>query len=115
MKILICGDRNWSDSGTILLRIERLPKNAIIISGGARGADTIAELIARSIGMKTQIFPAQWNLYGKAAGPIRNQQMLEENPDLVIAFHNDLNSSKGTKDMINRAKKAGIPTEVISN
>lgn len=47
---------------------------------------------------------------GKAAGPIRNQHMLDGyHPDMVVFFHHDLSSSKGTKDMVERARKAGVP------
>jgi len=60
-------------------------------------------------------FPADWKSYGKGAGPIRNQLMLDEGkPDLVLAFHNDISSSRGTADMIRRAKKHGISYEIIS-
>lgn len=63
--------------------------------------------------MGVESFPANWSQYGHAAGPIRNQKMLDQNPDLVIAFHFDLEHSKGTKDMINRAKKACIPVRFV--
>jgi hypothetical protein len=61
-------------------------------------------------------YPAQWHKYGRAAGPIRNQQMLAEGkPDLVLAFHDDIDGSRGTKDMVNRARRAGVKVEVISH
>jgi hypothetical protein len=55
-------------------------------------------------------YPADWDRYGKGAGPIRNKQMLDENPDIemVIAFHTNLTNSKGTKNMIDRAKRRNI-------
>lgn len=59
-------------------------------------------------------FPAHWDIHGRAAGPIRNQQMLDEGlPDMVIAFHDDIASSKGTKDMISRAEKNSVPYQVV--
>ena len=59
-------------------------------------------------------FPAQWDKYGKSAGVIRNQQMLDEGkPDTVVYFHDNIERSKGTKDMVSRAKKAGLP--VLAN
>jgi hypothetical protein len=61
-------------------------------------------------------FPADWETYGKAAGPIRNTQMLTEgNPDMVAAFHNDISKSKGTKNMIVQAKKAGIKVILLTD
>jgi hypothetical protein len=65
------------------------------------------------MGLPVESFPADWEQYGRAAGPIRNQQMLEAKPDRVFAFHEDLEHSKGTGDMVRRARKAGVPVEVI--
>lgn len=60
-------------------------------------------------------FPAQWTTHGLAAGPIRNQQMLDAgHPTEVWAFHDRLTHSIGTRDMVNRAMKAGLPTWVIT-
>ncbi|MBI2020165.1 DUF2493 domain-containing protein [Candidatus Daviesbacteria bacterium] len=116
MRILVCGDRNWVDKLLIksVLR-QLLSKNSIdyIIEGEARGADSLARECAEELGIKVLKFPADWKKYGKAAGPIRNQQMLKEGkPDLVLAFHDNLQNSKGTANMIKISKKAGIETEV---
>lgn len=87
-----------------------------IIEGDARGADTQAGEIAWLHNFDLKIYPADWNKHGKAAGPIRNQQMLDEGkPDIVLAFHDDIENSKGTKDMVKRATKAGIPVQVIKH
>ncbi len=60
-------------------------------------------------------YPADWKRYGRAAGRIRNALMLEyEKPDLVIAFHEDLSTSRGTLDMLKRAKLAGIASRVVA-
>jgi hypothetical protein len=114
-RILICGDRNWTDEATIgAVLVQHLdPTSDYVIHGCARGADTIGGDIAKALGVpKTRIlkFPADWNKYRKAAGPIRNQQMITEGkPTLVLAFHNHIIMSKGTKDMIRKALKAGLP------
>lgn len=111
VRILICGGREWKDYRGIHTAIE-VWKPYIIISGAARGADTIAEELAYSLDIDAEIYPAQWNTFGRAAGPIRNSQMLlEGKPDLVLAFHDDLENSKGTKNMVNQAKKAGLPVK----
>ena len=61
--------------------------------------------------MKVIKFPAEWDKYGKAAGVLRNQQMLDDgHPDLVVYFHKDLENSKGTKDMVTRAVDNKIKT-----
>jgi hypothetical protein len=61
--------------------------------------------------MKLKVFSANWEKHGLAAGPIRNRQMLTEGkPDLVIAFHENIEKSKGTKNMLELAKQAGVAT-----
>ena len=115
MKILVCGCRNWNKLGVIRDRFISLPPDSTIIHGGCTGADTLAGQVAESLGMKIQVFPAEWKLHGRSAGPRRNQKMLDEGePELVIAFHPDIRNSRGTKDMVNRAEKTGIPVEIIT-
>lgn len=63
--------------------------------------------------MRVVVFPAEWEKFGKAAGPIRNIEMLNENPDLVLAFHNDLSKSKGTAHTVKTAQKRGLKVKVI--
>jgi hypothetical protein len=90
----------------------QLPRGSIICHGDARGADREAGYEARRLGLEVVVFPANWSRYGKAAGPIRNQQMLDEfKPDLVLAF--PILTSVGTYDMIMKATRAGVPVEII--
>jgi len=112
---LICGCRNWNNEEVINLIMSGLCQSGYktIIEGEAPGADTIARNIAKEKGFKVIGYPAQWKLYGLRAGPIRNSQMLKENPDIVIAFHNNLESSRGTKNMILQAKNKGIKVLII--
>lgn len=91
----------------------------VIIEGGAPGADSIAWAFADWNQMMwadiehIHIEP-DWKKYGKRAGYIRNQRMLDEGkPNLVIAFSHDLENSKGTKMMVDIARKAGVKTYVI--
>jgi hypothetical protein len=114
-KVLICGDRNWSFHEPIHSFIDLLNTNTTVIEGGARGADTIAGDYARSKKMKVTTVHANWNEYKRAAGPIRNREMLQENPDLVVGFHDDIFSSKGTKDMISITRTRGFPYMVINS
>lgn len=120
MRVLICGSRNWKEEDVIPeYRIEEyiktLPPNAVIVHGAAPGADTVADRVARERGHTVIEFKANWTLYGDAAGPIRNQEMLDiGKPDRVVAFHEDIVNSVGTKDMIARARKAMLPVEMFN-
>lgn len=112
--VLICGDRDWDNLEVMVREMEKLPKNCTIVHGAARGADTMAGLIAESLDMTVIAFPADWKCHGRAAGPIRNRKMFDSSdPDLVIAFHEDIETSRGTKDMVNYARKKGCPTRVV--
>ena len=117
MRILICGDRNWTDEAKIrkaVLEIHSETTIELVIEGGARGADALGKIVGRSLGIEVISFPADWVKFGRPAGPIRNRQMLQEGkPDLVLAFHNNIMESKGTKDMIKASEKAGIPVRLI--
>jgi len=114
-RILITGDRNWNDLSTLTNVLDKHlnRKVDIIIHGDANGADRMGAEMAQKLGVpKDRIlaYPADWNQYHKAAGPIRNRQMLTEGkPTLVLAFHNNITESKGTKDMVKISLKAGLP------
>ncbi len=109
--VLVCGDRNWTNQRpirTMLLRLRRLGYTTVV-EGEARGADKMGRFEAEQLGLEVKPFPAYWDDFGKSAGFRRNQQMLDEGrPDLVMYFHNDLDNSKGTADMVRRAKRAGV-------
>ncbi len=113
-RVLVCGSRDWRDRAKIKERLLKLPENTVIIEGGQRGADLLARGVAEEIGLDLIELPANWTRYGKPAGPRRNRRMLDLNPKLVIAFHSDIENSKGTKGMIGESKGRGVPVELIS-
>jgi hypothetical protein len=115
LKIIVCGDRNWKDKAMIKQYIASLPSGTLIIQGECKGADLLAKKAAEELGYPTEGYPAHWGYFGLAAGPMRNRRMLAEKPQLVVAFHDNLVSSKGTKDMLNAAKEAGVPVVVMSH
>ena len=145
----MCGSREWTDE-----RIVRAVLNGfhwecgevdmVLIEGGARGADAIAGAWADEpsddiVSPDHRCFPADWEKHGKAAGPIRNQRMLDEGkPDVVLAFKDEFQrdptitvrtedgtpkemtvkgrqAKGGTEDMVRRAKAAGIPVYIVSH
>jgi hypothetical protein len=112
MRVLVCGGREYDDWWKFNFEMEKFWSENLgihtIIHGDAKGADFMARIWAKYEGHEQEKYPADWKTYGKAAGSIRNQQMLDEGkPDLVIAFP----GGTGTADMVSRAKKAGV--EVI--
>lgn len=104
MKVLITGSRHFSSRSTIRYWLTLFPID-LLIHGDCEGADRLAGEIAGELGIECAVYSADWHL-GRKAGPIRNQLMIDSDPDLVIAF--PLTDSKGTYDCICRAKKAGI-------
>lgn len=123
MRILVCGGRDYKDWDTFNRCMDavcdrydlwsppdeygnKLPGPITIIHGGASGADSLADQWAVVNWVRFLEFPADWQKHGRAAGPIRNQQMLDEGkPDLVIAFP----GGSGTADMVRRARQQDIP------
>ena len=115
MKILVTGSRHWTDRKIIereLMAYAYTNLPVTLIHGDCEGADRIAGEFAKSLGWTVIPFPAQWKL-GNLAGPSRNQRMVDEDPDIVLAFHDDLGKSSGTKDCVMRARRAGIPVKWI--
>ena len=113
MRVLICGSRNYHNAKAVMQRMELLPDDVLIIQGGARGADSLAKTYALDLGYDIVTFEAEWNVYGKSAGSIRNTQMLDKGqPTLVIAFVDDPTRSPGTANMVLQALCKGITVEV---
>jgi len=113
MRILVCGGRDFSNEkllGSVLNSYFYGPEDCLIC-GMARGADMLAHKYVSRTDSHIEEYPADWEKYGKSAGPIRNQKMLDEGtPDLVVAFP----GGRGTANMISLAKKAGIKVMEIS-
>ena len=110
MKVLVCGSRDWSDWDTVWRILDEI-QPSLVIEGCARGADRLAETWAKERGVPIAHYPADWMRLGKSAGPRRNEYMLAySRPDLVVAFSL---GTRGTADMIRRAKIANVPVRVV--
>lgn len=116
VRVLVCGGRDL-DEFQVFNRLKAelhevlddhlvgYPREITIIHGGALGADEGAKRWAESENARAICFKADWKKHGKAAGPMRNQRMIDEGkPDIVVAFP----GGRGTADMIRRAEAAGI-------
>lgn len=112
-KVIIAGSRQFNDYELLEKRMLQLFGSTpidVIISGHAKGADTLGEKYAKDYGVKLEIYPADWNKYGKYAGYLRNEIMANHG-DVLVAFWNG--ESKGTKHMINIALEKGLEVHVI--
>ena len=115
-RVIIAGTRSFNDyellrdSCNNLLSEKQQTHTVVVISGTARGADQMGERYAKERGFQLRRFPADWEQYGKSAGHIRNAKM-SDNADALIAFWDG--ESKGTKNMINNARRKGLAVRVI--
>lgn len=107
MRVMITGWRDFNDRELMRYVLSQLPKDAVIIEGEARGADTIAREVAEELGLTVEKYPADWNKYGRSAGPIRNREMLDADIDMVLAFHYDFRASRGTADAVRESLRRG--------
>jgi predicted polyphosphate/ATP-dependent NAD kinase len=109
MRIGVTGSRNMTNYALVEKTLRVFDINArvlpVLIEGGAQGADRLARTAAQKIGWRIQTFEAKWGTNGRAAGPIRNQEMIDSYLHVLIAF----SGGRGTADMVARATKAGVP------
>lgn len=113
-RVLVCGGREYRQRARVWYALDQYHAKhgpiEVVIHGCARGADLLAKEWAHARGIAELPFLPDWKGRGKAAGPIRNQQMLDEGrPTVVIAFP----GGNGTADMVRRAREAGITTHVL--
>jgi hypothetical protein len=122
IRILVTGSRDLKDKRLVETTLNSVLDSLILakgsngfditlIHGGAKGADTLAAEWAAGLAITRERYNANWNAEGKAAGPLRNQRMVDKGADVCVAFLAE--GSKGTADCLRRAEKAGIPTVVV--
>jgi 8-oxo-dGTP pyrophosphatase MutT (NUDIX family) len=109
VKILVTGDRNWKDRDAIRIAFERF-KPTLVVEGESAGADRLAREVAEEMGIPVEPHPADWPRFGEMAGPIRNGEMIATNPEIVLAFHDSLNESRGTADCVRKAQAVVVAT-----
>lgn len=108
MRVLVCGGRDYTDRDHVYRELDRLHKRLmidVVIEGDASGVDRMAGYWARKNRVDNRKFKADWARLGKAAGHVRNRQMLEiGQPHLVVAFP----GGRGTANMVKQARDAGL-------
>jgi len=120
LKLIVAGSRTITNSSVVYTALDMLQAYlhteigidvTEVVSGTAKGPDSLGAYWARAKGLPVMEFPADWDEYGKAAGPMRNQVMAKYG-HILAAFWDG--RSKGTKDMVQKAKKAGLIIFVFS-
>jgi len=112
-RVIIAGTRDFNNYPLLCRKLDYFLQNLTnieIVSGCARGADQMGEKYAQDHGLFIKRFPADWDSNGKAAGPIRNTQMADYGTHLVAFWDGE---SKGTKNMIDTAKKKGLDIRIL--
>ncbi|RGO77079.1 SLOG family protein [Enterocloster bolteae] len=128
LRIIIAGGRDFDDFELLYKSVEKIQLDYVdryfdelsrvcIVSGNARGADKLGELYAKRMGLHIYICPAAWDLYGKSAGYRRNAEMAkfaseDGNIGVLIAFWDG--KSRGTKHMIDLAKRYGLKVHAVN-
>lgn len=110
MRVLVTGSREFMARSRLRAELDTLPRrDLVIVHGGARGADSLAEQWALEVGVEVERHPAEWGRYGRAlAGHIRNQKMVDLGADLCIAFYKAGAENRGTKNCVTAACLKGI-------
>lgn len=112
-RILVTGGRDWEDYETVKNvlsnHVNNINGDIVVIGGCPTGADAMAELVCMTYDINMEKYSAQWDEHGRAAGPIRNQLMVDKGADVCLVFDT---GGRGTRDCHRRAKMAGIPTYV---
>jgi hypothetical protein len=127
---LVTGDRVWDNLETVVTVFSGFEPNTVVVHGYAKGADTVADVVAQEMGFRVVRCPAHWRhnerkvvevwgpcpidctqVIGRPAGNIRNRWMLDNyHPGSVVGFHDHIMNSKGTKDMLTYAQQKNVPT-----
>jgi len=106
LKVIVAGTRTVNDYGLVRFAIEDFPHTiSEIVCGGAKGVDSLGEKWAVDNNVTVKYFPADWDLHGRSAGPIRNKQMAEYADALILIWDG---KSKGSANMLNEAKKKSL-------
>jgi len=114
MKLMVTGGRDYADDTMLRNTLDEIhhqtPVTVLIHGANKKGADRLAKLWAETNKIECKPFPADWKKFHKAAGPIRNQEMVDDGPHLVVAFP----GANGTADAVMRARRRGIPVMMVT-
>lgn len=110
LRVLVTGSRSWTAREEVYGVLDELRPDIVIHGGCPTGADAMASAWCQLHGVAEDVFPADWEVHGRRAGYLRNQAMIDEGPDLVVAFRRE--GSRGTQMTIDLARKAGLQVRI---
>lgn len=123
IRLIVAGSRHFADEEAVETMLvahvdfarghAKRRRQVVVVHGGAKGADALADKVAKKHGWNVEVFPADWDKHGKVAGPIRNQEMVDAGARAALLF--PLEDSKGTWDLYRRAIKASIDCYVYGD
>jgi hypothetical protein len=118
VRVIITGSRNWTCHALarrVIARLIARHGEVDIVQGAAAGVDHAFVKAAYDAACGVCSYAADWEKFGKRAGPLRNQEMVDAGADFCIAVHRSLARSRGTKDCVERCLAAGIPVYLIDS
>lgn len=111
MKLAVVGSRSFCDESKLEQALESYKgRVTLVVSGGAKGADSLAESWASKNGIATKVFKPDWQKYGRGAGMVRNKEIIE-NCDECVAFWDG--KSKGTENSISHCNKFNKKVTIV--
>jgi hypothetical protein len=116
MRVIVAGAVTWTDAEAIRRELARLPAGSTVIHGDTAGADALAGQIARDLGLTVEPMrkePEDYCRYKRGAWKALNERMLARGADLVLGFHPQIDKSKGTRHLVELARKAGIEVRLF--
>ncbi len=118
-RVLITGSRDWRCDGLALAIVRRLValygESLVCVHGDAPGVDFAFRDACLFLGVQEEPHPANWGGIGRAAGPVRNREMVDAGAELCIAVHRDIRNSKGTRNCVTLALRKAIPVYLIDS
>lgn len=116
-RVIVTGCRNWNCFDLAMKSLKRMKarygSDLVIVHGAASGVDATFGEACAIAGVTCEEHPADWNGKGRAAGPLRNSEMVARGAEFCLAVHRNLAGSKGTGDCVRKCLAAGIPVYLI--
>lgn len=112
-RLVFCGSCGWVHRRPIRAALSRLPEGTIMVTGGARGADRVAEAEASRLGLEVEVYEPEWDRHGKRAGFLRNETMLNLPGAAGVRAFRTAEKNSGPDHMMRISREAGFPGRLV--